>query len=542
MPSQQQLGVMASGLAVDCSHGLLFRPSPSCCGAAWKPAPPVRLWKEPSRRSGCTKSLVALQAHRLCITACYAAVPAPSEILPNGALKENGSVLTPSPLSAATNGSRAVTSEAAGSSQSEGGGEGLNFPDVMEKSNSVEGVDRFNLPEVTESFFTLENRADQASSLDSELQGIITNIADVEKLNEMLGEKMKNIQELLGTTARSLNAKAQEAKIEAAKLKKLAKLNQIDEIRRAESMRRSIIEARMKMARSSAPVSDKLVDTGGSKGPQTASSDGHGSEVPLEEISGSEDQAQSSLIAFPDIAEDDRSVRSESLISRVESMETQLGRVESHQNAEDSSLFGGEEGDISGPAAVIFESEECIVTHPGALSCTKTVIKSDPSKKSAVVSMETTVTCDGDAYMVKSLAGEDYIALGVQALSEAVQELKKVQFSKASDPDPVLHKKHANILDLLEDGRFISFPPPMSPHLHPEDICCALILGVCSFSDLVTAALQIARACVCDTSGCRGNAAWQGCEGKANGTSQQVWARKFCDRAAEQANRREVGS
>ncbi|CAM6101064.1 unnamed protein product [Calypogeia fissa] len=428
---------MASGSVVDCSQRLLAS-SPSYSGPAWKPKATSRLWKSLSKKSSFSKSLSIIQAGRLYTTACYSAVPTPSEFLNNKVSNDNKFALIPSQLPVVTNNGMLHTNEAA------------------ENSELEDVVDRYNLPKVTESYYALEVKEEQANFLDPELQGIMANIAKVQKQNEMLGERMKDIQELLGKTARSLNAKAQEAKMEAAKL---AKLHEIED--RAENIRRSVFEARKKIGRNKMSVPNEVLDVERTKGPPIISNDGHVEHLILEEINGIEAEMQSEWVSFPG-AVDDR--------PEPEFTQMQLSRVERKQNTEDTSSSSSSsssssqetEDDELGPALHLSESEQCIIAHPGALSCTKTVIKTAPSKKSAIVTMETTVRCDGDACMVTSLEDDDYIALAVQALAETAQQLKRMRLAIARDPDPVVYEKHANILNLLSHGRIVK-ARPMDP-------------------------------------------------------------------------------
>eukprot|EP00850_Spirogloea_muscicola_P000196 SM000001S04598 [mRNA] locus=s1:1109448:1113171:- [translate_table: standard] len=108
--------------------------------------------------------------------------------------------------------------------------------------------------------------------------------------------------------------------------------------------------------------------------------------------------------------------------------------------------------------AVVFpEILECAVTHPGALACTKTTIrKSGPpgTTTAAIVSMETTVRCTGDA-SATALDADDYIALAVQTLSNSALELKRNQFKRSTEDDPVVHGKHMAIRELLTSGRVV---------------------------------------------------------------------------------------
>ncbi|KAL3694317.1 hypothetical protein R1sor_007968 [Riccia sorocarpa] len=261
--------------------------------------------------------------------------------------------------------------------------------------------------------------------LDPELQGILANIADMQRQNEMLTEQMKEFQVLLTKTTRSLNVKAQEAKIEAAKLKKLAKAHQLDEIRRAEDLRRKVLEAR---------IQEELKE-------RTSLEDAYRRRQIWEDDSAgpAAEQISSQLEAVEEVAQQERKLGQQSSTS-TSNTETRIEEV------------------LGVP-----ESLECSMLHPGALSCTKTIIKSDPAGKSAQVTIETTVSCAGDACLLTSLNGDDYVALAVQTLADAARELKTSRFQRATDADPVQHARHKEIEEILSTGRIVKARPMEPP-------------------------------------------------------------------------------
>ncbi|KAL2633364.1 hypothetical protein R1flu_004843 [Riccia fluitans] len=261
---------------------------------------------------------------------------------------------------------------------------------------------------------------------DPDLQGILANIADMKRQNEMLTEQMKEFQRLLTKTTRSLNVKAQEAKIEAAKLKKLAKAHQFEEIRRAEELRRKVLEAR---------IQEELKE-------RISLEDARRRQIMEEDSSGPVQEISSELEA----------------VREVGAQEVELGQKSSTHRG---SVLGGdfmEEEILDVP-----ESMECGISHPGVLSCTKTIIKSDPAGKSAQVIMEATVSCAGDACLLTSLDRDDYVALAVQTLADSARELKTSRFQRATDADPVQHARHKEITEILSTGRIVKARPMEPP-------------------------------------------------------------------------------
>lgn len=290
---------------------------------------------------------------------------------------------------------------------------------------SVTRPEELNLTEGSELSVQIFDGLDDQNGtlLDPELQGILANIADMQRQNEMLSEQMKEFQQLLTKTTRSLNVKAQEAKIEAAKLKKLAKLHQIEEIRRGDEIRRKILESRI--------------------------------QEELRERTSLEDAFQRRR---QDVTEDEPADLEQGTLFSFKELNSGVEEVlqENEGVASEESTEGKENAEAQ-------ETLECVISHPGALSCTKTVIKSDPSRKSAVVMMETTVSCAGDACFLTSLDEDDYVALAVQTLAETAQELKTSRFQRATDTDPVQHRKHNAISELLSTGRIVKARPMEPP-------------------------------------------------------------------------------
>lgn len=124
----------------------------------------------------------------------------------------------------------------------------------------------------------------------------------------------------------------------------------------------------------------------------------------------------------------------------------------------------GEDDDALGPDAVALpDTLQCLVSHPGALACTKTSIQKDEMRHTAVVTLEATVRCAGDACLAAGVKGDDYVALALQAISDTASDLKRTHYQRAIDSDPLLYEKHHTITEILAEGKVVSCSPMEPP-------------------------------------------------------------------------------
>eukprot|EP00245_Coleochaete_scutata_P001380 TRINITY_DN11688_c0_g1_i2.p1 TRINITY_DN11688_c0_g1~~TRINITY_DN11688_c0_g1_i2.p1 ORF type:complete len:733 (-),score=140.77 TRINITY_DN11688_c0_g1_i2:561-2759(-) len=276
---------------------------------------------------------------------------------------------------------------------------------------------------------------------DIELEKIAESISAIERRNESIVQEMNDFTRVLAETAKALSARAQVARIEDAKLKKIARLQQADEVRRSQELRkamdlRRIEEKRLEEIRSEQQRRQHALDEIIKKA-NTMAVGGvtlESSELPASPLGGRDSTVAAAPL--PDVWPVADCALSEDLSDR----------------------------DALGPDTVTLpESLECTITHPGALSCTKTTIRKDATRKTASVTMAVTTRCEGDACHSNALDVDDYVALGVQTLVEMAQELKQSRFQRATDADPVVYEKHRSLVNILKNGRVISAKPNEPP-------------------------------------------------------------------------------
>lgn len=106
-----------------------------------------------------------------------------------------------------------------------------------------------------------------------------------------------------------------------------------------------------------------------------------------------------------------------------------------------------------------------VMTHPGAISRTTTHMKKDPARCTAAVSMETVVSCAGEAYSSTSLDMDDYMTLALQVLVDSAQRMKKAQCDLAHDADPLIQERRKLIVDTLDSGEIVECKPIDPPSI-----------------------------------------------------------------------------
>lgn len=316
----------------------------------------------------------------------------------------------------------------------------------------------------------LQQSQEASGQLDVDLQEILGKVSNLQMQNEVMSKQMKDYQDLLAKTVVSLTSKAQEARIEAMKLKKLAILQKAEELRRTEDLRKNVRQILKQ------EEVQRLKNVNGAAARWQAGPEEPPPAIPYvageEEISCEVDDGGGDSEEIADIvkylkesrAADGGESTAELEISSKLQQERQsedASKVAGLQQKEEESL----EKDIDVSAMTsLSDSMECVVTHPGALSCTKTVIKKDDNKMTAVVTMETSVRCTGDACLVTGLSADDYVTLAIQTLAETSQNLRQNRMQRSRlDADPVAQERHAGIVNILAHGRIVGSRPMEPP-------------------------------------------------------------------------------
>eukprot|EP00850_Spirogloea_muscicola_P017964 SM000159S01795 [mRNA] locus=s159:323450:327274:- [translate_table: standard] len=310
---------------------------------------------------------------------------------------------------------------------------------------------------------------------DNDMERIAEGLAVVERQNSAMLQTLRE-------TVSALGHRIRDSRLEAAKLTKLARLRQAEELRCSEELRRAAearrgeerrgeeLRAEAERLRASIRELDRELQAAVAA-KAAAAVEGLQKAAPVLLSEGRLEEA---------LADDNDHMWLE---QRLDLLDEHLagGDCESGTAAEVLAMGSAVEPqhraeevvtellDAAVVDAVVFpEILECAVTHPGALACTKTVIRkatvswcwlgeqSGPpgTTTAAIVSMETTVRCTGDA-SATALDADDYIALAVQTLANSALELKRNQFKRSTEDDPVVHGKHMAIRELLTSGRVV---------------------------------------------------------------------------------------
>ena len=131
----------------------------------------------------------------------------------------------------------------------------------------------------------------------------------------------------------------------------------------------------------------------------------------------------------------------------------QLGDSHSESRDDEEEEAKGEEKDAS---AMTFSptAEMCTVTHPGALCCTSSEVKTDEEAGSATITLHAVVRATDDASGKRRMRAADYLALGAQAIRVKANELAETRTDAAvRDATKDQEEAHARITKLLQCGR-----------------------------------------------------------------------------------------
>eukprot|EP00850_Spirogloea_muscicola_P023616 SM000372S13692 [mRNA] locus=s372:33945:37782:- [translate_table: standard] len=292
---------------------------------------------------------------------------------------------------------------------------------------------------------------------DAYMERIAEGLAVVERQNSAMLQTLRE-------TVSALGHRIQESRLETAKLTKLARLRQAEELRCSEELRRAAEarraeerraeELRVEAERLQASIREldrELQDAVAAKAAPAVEglqkkalpllSEGRPDEAPAEDNDHMWLEQRLDLLDEDLVGGDCDSGAATEVLAVGSAVEPQHHAEEVVTELLDAAIVD----------AVVFpEILECAVTHPGALACTKTAIRKASQKifsgplgttTAAIVSMETTVRCTGDA-SAAALDADDYIALAVQTLANSALELKRNQFKRSTVDDPVVHGKH----------------------------------------------------------------------------------------------------
>lgn len=100
--------------------------------------------------------------------------------------------------------------------------------------------------------------------------------------------------------------------------------------------------------------------------------------------------------------------------------------------------------------------EVCVMSHPGALCCTRSEVVTDTAKGTASISLHTTVTAVEGAEG-KKISKKDFIALGAKVIEAKANELanEKVADAVKGDTTPDQETAHETITRLLQWGKIV---------------------------------------------------------------------------------------
>ncbi|CAI5516715.1 unnamed protein product [Closterium sp. Naga37s-1] len=117
--------------------------------------------------------------------------------------------------------------------------------------------------------------------------------------------------------------------------------------------------------------------------------------------------------------------------------------------------------------SVVTETTQCSIDHPGALSCLTTTIRKDDRNRQAVVTLEATVQCAGDACLTSapSLGADDYAALAIATIADAATQMRREQRLQPGGEagDPAASERRKRIEELLAKGHVVKARPVEPP-------------------------------------------------------------------------------
>ncbi|CAI6007219.1 unnamed protein product, partial [Closterium sp. NIES-64] len=396
---------------------------------------------------------------------------------------------------------------------------------------------------------------------DGELERLVRDIATIERQNDTMVRQVSEYTRMLAEASRKLSMCAQSTRIEAAKLKKVARLQQAAEVRRLgemrlaaaaearrqeeerrrESMRAAAewqaerlaaqqraAEAAASLSTSAAPAEagagrngalvQGMESVGAAQGradlqgvgaasvdavqaapeataataasPLTSSptnaAAGQAAAVAYLEVAGAPPTEASTPTAPPGVvvaaaaaaaaaaassaaparAVDGAAQASEGAIRVPQAQESDAeGDSGSEWSTEAVQASEGEEEEED--TSVVTETTQCSIDHPGALSCLTTTIRKDDRNRQAVVTLEATVQCAGDACLTSapSLGADDYAALAIATIADAATQMRREQRLQPGGEagDPAASERRRRIEELLAKGHVVKARPVEPP-------------------------------------------------------------------------------
>ncbi|GJP53635.1 hypothetical protein CLOM_g12787 [Closterium sp. NIES-68] len=372
---------------------------------------------------------------------------------------------------------------------------------------------------------------------DGELERLVRDIATIERQNDTMVRQVSEYTRMLAEASRKLNMCAQSTRIEAAKLKKVARLQQAAEVRRLgemrlaaaaearrqeEERRRESIRAaaewqaeRLAEQQRAAEAAASLLESsnsaaaeavagrngalvggmesmggaqaapeaaaaGAAELPPTPAAAAVGTPAPAAPagVAGAAEPASSDSPALAV----DASVRTNKLMDAATTRAPQAqARAETGESDGETRGGSGGQGESESEweteavqaeeeeedPAVVSETTQCSIDHPGALSCLTTTIRKDERNRQAIVTLEATVQCAGDACLTSapSLGADDYAALAIATIAEAATKMRREQRLQPGGEagDPAASERRRRIEALLAKGHVVSARPVEPP-------------------------------------------------------------------------------
>eukprot|EP00897_Mesotaenium_endlicherianum_P003359 jgi/Mesen1/3050/ME000018S02353 len=253
---------------------------------------------------------------------------------------------------------------------------------------------------------------------DAGLDRLLKSTAAVVNQKAATMKQILDYTKLLSETADALDSRAQAARLEAAILKKTARLQEAESLRRAEELRRATEQRALE-------------------------------ERKLQELRAEQLETRRKMeAAAAELAE------LNSQISASIAEEARLADLADLAEVSRPTLDEPGEGDESNKGTLVGDE--------GEQSAPFTVRK-DARGLAAVVTMEATVKCAGEACLSTALGGDAYVALALQSITVAAGELLRSRYLRPAGADPVVHRRHHSLAAILAGGEIVSSRPMEPP-------------------------------------------------------------------------------
>ncbi|CAI5470957.1 unnamed protein product [Closterium sp. Yama58-4] len=380
---------------------------------------------------------------------------------------------------------------------------------------------------------------------DGELERLVRDIATIERQNDTMVRQVSEYTRMLAEASRKLSMCAQSTRIEAAKLKKVARLQQAAEVRRLGEMRlaaaaearRQEEERRRESMRAAAEwqaerlaaqqrAAEAAASLSTSAAPAEAEAGRNGALVQgMESVGTAQGRADlegvgaaaqaapeaaaaaaaatqltstptnAAAVAEPEIAESpstkvptpsappgvvvaaaaaaaaaaSAAANEYAAAGATRGPQTEESEAEDDRGSEWSTeaVQASSEGEEEEDTAVVTETTQCSIDHPGALSCLTTTIRKDDRNRQAVVTLEATVQCAGDACLTSapSLGADDYAALAIATIADAATQMRREQRLQPGGEagDPAASERRRRIEELLAKGHVVKARPVEPP-------------------------------------------------------------------------------